>query len=170
MQGHAASWHRTAESLALAQNFTPCQPAEQELRSITSVPAPLQGPFHQVFSQSFTAFNAMQSQILDRIVLGQQSMALSAPTGSGKTVIFEMAGQCQRCALPPGLYLTSQSWNSVLAVFGQEASQGAQKAKAVYLAPSKFLVRSSAQMDFACSRLPINEGALTLRFHLLSSR
>ena len=80
------------QPLELERHFMPCRPEDQENRSITSVPAALQGAFHAVFAPSFTTFNAMQSQVLDRIVLGQQSMALSAPTGSGKTVIFEMAG------------------------------------------------------------------------------
>ncbi len=73
--------------------FVPSKPESTMLRSITSTPPALQGPFHTVFSPSFTVFNAMQSNLLDKIVCASESLAVSAPTGCGKTVIFEMAGE-----------------------------------------------------------------------------
>jgi len=40
---------------------------------------------------SFTYFNAMQSKSFDALFASDQSVVLSAPTGSGKTVCFELA-------------------------------------------------------------------------------
>jgi hypothetical protein len=89
-----------AKSKAVAEpRFVPSKPESTVLRSITSTPPPLQGPFHTVFSPSFTFFNAMQSNLLDKIVCASESLAVSAPTGCGKTVIFEMAGDfLARCS------------------------------------------------------------------------
>ncbi|GAM83897.1 hypothetical protein ANO11243_018870 [Dothideomycetidae sp. 11243] len=39
----------------------------------------------------YPLFNAIQSKCFDRVFLGNDNFVLSAPTGSGKTVIFELA-------------------------------------------------------------------------------
>jgi|TARA_B110000091_G_scaffold73906_1_gene81413 ATP-dependent DNA helicase HFM1/MER3 len=40
---------------------------------------------------SFPSFNGMQCQLLQHVLLKSSSILLSSPTGSGKTVIFELA-------------------------------------------------------------------------------
>jgi replicative superfamily II helicase len=81
--------------------------------------------FEAVFSPAFTTFNAMQSQLVDRMLSEQhESVVVSAPTGTGKTAVFEMA---------------------VLSLFVGSGGQG-KGHKAVYLAPSKFLVMQKAQV------------------------
>jgi ATP-dependent DNA helicase HFM1/MER3 len=67
----------------------------------------------------------MQSQLVDRMLSEQhESVVVSAPTGTGKTAVFEMA---------------------VLSLFVGSGGQG-KGHKAVYLAPSKFLVMQKAQV------------------------
>nr|XP_022917190.1 probable ATP-dependent DNA helicase HFM1 [Onthophagus taurus] len=51
---------------------------------ISSIPA----PYNSVFSQ-YTSFNTIQSSIFQDALYSDNSLAVSAPTGSGKTVIFE---------------------------------------------------------------------------------
>jgi replicative superfamily II helicase len=110
---------------AEAQMFVPVPPNSMRQRPITDVTPCLQASFHEVFSPVFSHFNAMQSQLVDKIIKNEDSLVLSAPTGTGKTVVFEMA---------------------VLALF--KASEGRRERsghKAVYLAPSKFLVMQKFQ-------------------------
>ncbi|XP_063061418.1 probable ATP-dependent DNA helicase HFM1 [Engraulis encrasicolus] len=56
------------------------------LRSVTEIPA----KFRSVFNQ-FPYFNNVQSKALDDILYTNKNFVVSAPTGSGKTVIFELA-------------------------------------------------------------------------------
>ncbi|XP_062506983.1 probable ATP-dependent DNA helicase HFM1 isoform X2 [Corticium candelabrum] len=56
------------------------------LRSVTELPA----RYRSVFSQ-FSHFNTIQSRVLDDVLYTDKSLVLSAPTGSGKTVVFELA-------------------------------------------------------------------------------
>ncbi len=57
------------------------------LRPTTDVPS----RFHGVFAD-FSHFNIMQSTIYDDLMLGDApAVVVSAPTGSGKTVAFELA-------------------------------------------------------------------------------
>ena len=105
--------------------FVPTHPASTRLRHITEVPPHLRKAFEAVFSPAFTTFNAMQSQLVDRMLSEQhESVVVSAPTGTGKTAVFEMA---------------------VLSLFVGSGGQG-KGHKAVYLAPSKFLVMQKAQV------------------------
>jgi hypothetical protein len=54
------------------------------LRAITDVPSGLQEAFYEVFSPIFTHFNAMQSQLLDKILRDEQSLVVAAPTGKSE--------------------------------------------------------------------------------------
>ncbi|KAG8907978.1 Sec63 [Tulasnella sp. 403] len=52
---------------------------------VSSLPDVYRGIF------KFGVFNAIQSQCYDTAVNGEENMVISAPTGSGKTVLFELA-------------------------------------------------------------------------------
>lgn len=70
----------------------------------------------------FPSFNGMQCQLLQHVLLKSGSILLSSPTGSGKTVIFELAlVQMIRNMKQDGTF-----------------SPGARKA--VYIAPMRSLV------------------------------
>ncbi|KAF5277172.1 hypothetical protein FQR65_LT03878 [Abscondita terminalis] len=56
------------------------------LKSINVVPQ----EYREIFS-NYHYFNKIQSQVLDSVLYTDESIAVSAPTGSGKTVIFELA-------------------------------------------------------------------------------
>ncbi|XP_055620096.1 probable ATP-dependent DNA helicase HFM1 [Toxorhynchites rutilus septentrionalis] len=56
------------------------------LRSVEEI-APV---FHHVFHE-FSTFNEIQSMVMDDILYTDKSLAISAPTGSGKTTVFELA-------------------------------------------------------------------------------
>jgi ATP-dependent DNA helicase HFM1/MER3 len=103
--------------------FVPTHPSATRLRHITEVPPHLREAFQAVFAPAFSTFNAMQSQVVDKMVTQHESVVVSAPTGTGKTAVFEMA---------------------VLSLFAGYDGQG-KGHKAVYLAPSKFLVMQKAQ-------------------------
>ena len=47
--------------------------------TITDVTPCLQASFHEVFSPMFSHFNAMQSQLVDKITQNEDSLVLSAP-------------------------------------------------------------------------------------------
>ena len=47
--------------------------------------------FQSVFSNSFNNFNRVQSECLDDLLYTDKVVVVSAPTGSGKTVLFEIA-------------------------------------------------------------------------------
>ncbi|KAJ8923069.1 hypothetical protein NQ315_001621 [Exocentrus adspersus] len=55
-------------------------------RSIDDIPS----PYRNIFTE-YPCFNAVQSQVLDDILYTDNSVVVSAPTGSGKTAIFELA-------------------------------------------------------------------------------
>ncbi|CAG9857246.1 unnamed protein product [Phyllotreta striolata] len=55
------------------------------LKHIDEIPARFRG----VFSE-YVCFNAVQSKVLPSILYSNESIVVSAPTGSGKTVIFEL--------------------------------------------------------------------------------
>jgi len=82
------------------------------LRSINEIP----NPFRSVFS-NFPYFNIVQSKVFDEVMYTDRPLVVCAPTGSGKTVIFELA-------------IIRLLMNS---------GQGTSKAKVVYMAPMKAL-------------------------------
>jgi len=58
------------------------------LRSVLDFPAPLPSLFSKVFS--FDVFNSVQTAVCEK-ALSDNSLVVVSPTGSGKTVIFELA-------------------------------------------------------------------------------
>ncbi|XP_021941887.1 probable ATP-dependent DNA helicase HFM1 isoform X2 [Zootermopsis nevadensis] len=57
-----------------------------DLCSIYEIPR----QYQHIFA-SYPCFNAIQSKVLDDVLYSDTSIVVSAPTGSGKTVIFELA-------------------------------------------------------------------------------
>ncbi|KAI2802584.1 ATP-dependent DNA helicase MER3 [Blomia tropicalis] len=47
--------------------------------------------YQQVYSSSFQKFNRVQSSLFDMIINDNRSLVISSPTGSGKTVLLELA-------------------------------------------------------------------------------
>ncbi|XP_077415257.1 putative ATP-dependent DNA helicase HFM1 [Vanacampus margaritifer] len=82
------------------------------LRPVSEIPA----KFRPVFSE-FPFFNYVQSKALDEILYTDKNFVACAPTGSGKTVLFELA-------IIQLLMETTEPWRGV---------------KAVYMAPIKAL-------------------------------
>nr|CAI5862914.1 unnamed protein product [Callosobruchus analis] len=58
----------------------------EALRNIEEVPE----PYQRIFAE-YPCFNMVQSTVLDSMLNTDKSVVVSAPTGSGKTVIFELA-------------------------------------------------------------------------------
>ncbi|XP_055863197.1 probable ATP-dependent DNA helicase HFM1 [Biomphalaria glabrata] len=56
-----------------------------KLRSVEEIPR----KFQQIFT--FPYFNLLQSKVYDEVLYTDNSIVVSAPTGSGKTVVFELA-------------------------------------------------------------------------------
>ncbi|CAM4593558.1 unnamed protein product [Leuciscus chuanchicus] len=88
------------------------EPAESEgssgkgtLRSVSEIPA----KFRNVFKE-FPYFNYVQSQALDDVLYTDKNFVASAPTGSGKTVLFELA-------IVRLLIEASEPWHNVRAVY-----------------------------------------------------
>lgn len=93
-------------------------------------------PVNQIFSQpisllwknKFESFNQVQSEIANMLAYSDDNVVISAPTGAGKTAVFEMtmarffAADLQ--ATPPGL---------------NELPMISKRRKIVYIAPSKAL-------------------------------
>ncbi|XP_025832390.1 probable ATP-dependent DNA helicase HFM1 [Agrilus planipennis] len=59
---------------------------ENNLRSVEEIPE----NYRHVFS-NFTHFNKIQSKVFDDIYYTDHPVVISSPTGSGKTVLFELA-------------------------------------------------------------------------------
>ncbi|KAK7790265.1 hypothetical protein R5R35_012634 [Gryllus longicercus] len=59
---------------------------ETGLRAIEEIPP----EFRHIFSM-YPSFNAFQSKVMDEILYSDKPVVISAPTGSGKTVLFELA-------------------------------------------------------------------------------
>ncbi|KAG9051101.1 Sec63 [Tulasnella sp. UAMH 9824] len=77
---------RTQPLASRPQYSQPSRNAEGiQLVPVSSLP----DMYRSVFK--FGVFNAIQSQCFDTVVNTSQNMVISAPTGSGKTVIFELA-------------------------------------------------------------------------------
>ncbi|XP_067309186.1 probable ATP-dependent DNA helicase HFM1 isoform X2 [Pseudorasbora parva] len=75
------------------------------LRSVSEIPA----KFRSVFKE-FPYFNYVQSQALDDVLYTNKNFVACAPTGSGKTVLFELA-------IVRLLIESSEPWHSVRAVY-----------------------------------------------------
>ncbi|XP_058088895.1 DExH-box ATP-dependent RNA helicase DExH17 [Magnolia sinica] len=90
------------------------------LRSVSDLPAPFRPTF------GFRYFNSLQSECFPGCFLSDQNMVISAPTGSGKTVLFEL------CILRLLSRFLSQDgkFNHIKGNF-----------KTIYIAPSKALVQ-----------------------------
>ncbi|KAG9318654.1 putative ATP-dependent DNA helicase MER3 [Chiua virens] len=81
------------------------------LRPVSELPDRFRGVF------KFGVFNAIQSACFDQVLHSEENLVISAPTGSGKTVLFEL---------------------SMIRMFTQSASDP-RSAKCVYVAPTKAL-------------------------------
>ncbi|KAJ8927311.1 hypothetical protein NQ314_020225, partial [Rhamnusium bicolor] len=57
-----------------------------DIRNVEEIPP----PYRNIFNE-YPCFNAVQSRVLDDILYTDDSVVVSAPTGAGKTVIFELA-------------------------------------------------------------------------------
>ncbi|KAH7889514.1 hypothetical protein F5I97DRAFT_1994977 [Phlebopus sp. FC_14] len=81
------------------------------LRPVSDLPDRFRGVF------KFGVFNAVQSTCFDKVLYSQDNLVISAPTGSGKTVLFE------------------------LAIIGMlmDAKHDLQSSKCIYVAPTKAL-------------------------------
>ncbi|XP_017478846.1 PREDICTED: probable ATP-dependent DNA helicase HFM1, partial [Rhagoletis zephyria] len=90
-------------------------------------PSDIPSPFDKIFEHYHT-FNAVQSSLLDILLHTNKSVVLSAPTGSGKTVAFELA--IVRMLLD---HQQSDTINSSQTVYTTVAT------KAIYVAPIKAL-------------------------------
>ncbi|XP_051556744.1 probable ATP-dependent DNA helicase HFM1 isoform X2 [Myxocyprinus asiaticus] len=75
------------------------------LRPVSEIPA----KFRSVFKE-FPYFNYVQSQALDDVLYTSKNFVASAPTGSGKTVLFELA-------IIRLLIEASEPWHNVRAVY-----------------------------------------------------
>lgn len=79
-------------------------------------------PVSNFWSNKYDSFNHMQSELADVLVHSDENVVVSAPTGAGKTAVFEMA------------------IGRLLRGFGQEDEGGINmKDKVVYISPSKAL-------------------------------
>ncbi|KAL3273410.1 hypothetical protein HHI36_014856 [Cryptolaemus montrouzieri] len=74
-------------------------PSPSTLIDIQEIP----NPYRRIFAD-YHFFNRVQSRVFHDVLFNDQSIALSAPTGSGKTVIFELAIIRQLIALENSKY------------------------------------------------------------------
>ncbi|ORZ09953.1 hypothetical protein BCR42DRAFT_441510 [Absidia repens] len=89
--------------------------SSNHLRSVMEIPK----EYQPIFKYSY--FNRMQSEAMDQLLHSNENIVVSAPTGTGKTVLLEMA--MIRCLL---VYQTQQNYQ-----------QGS--IKMIYMAPTKSL-------------------------------
>uniref|UniRef100_A0A8C4WSM1 Helicase for meiosis 1 n=1 Tax=Eptatretus burgeri TaxID=7764 RepID=A0A8C4WSM1_EPTBU len=59
---------------------------KEGLRSVAEIPLPYRNVFRE-----FPYFNPVQSRVMDDVLYTDRGLVVCAPTGSGKTVIFELA-------------------------------------------------------------------------------
>ncbi|WOH05089.1 hypothetical protein DCAR_0624501 [Daucus carota subsp. sativus] len=90
------------------------------LKSVSDLPAPLRSTFN------FRYFNSLQSECFSACFLSDVNMVISAPTGSGKTVLFELC----ILRLLSKFISTEGVFNHVKGTL-----------KTIYIAPSKALVQ-----------------------------
>ena len=77
-----------------------------------SSPLSLSAQRYQSVFQSFSHFNFIQSKVFDDVMYTDTHLVTSAPTGSGKTVIFELA-------IVRILMTMADSFNSLKIVYGK---------------------------------------------------
>ncbi len=97
-------------------NSTPSKLQQQTPVTRASVAGTIESHFQCIFP--FSNFNAMQSECMDAVYRSDLNVVVSAPTGAGKTVLFELA----------------------MARLFAKAPQSRASSKAIYLAPLKSLV------------------------------
>ncbi|KIK58337.1 hypothetical protein GYMLUDRAFT_246354 [Collybiopsis luxurians FD-317 M1] len=120
---------RNPEQAIQSQGYQPYQPQNSQritLKPVSDLPDIYRGIF------KFGVFNAVQSSCFDGVVHSGKNMVISAPTGSGKTVLFELA-------IIKMLYDARETGNLV---------------KAVYVAPTKALC-SERYRDWASKFDPL---------------
>ncbi|XP_026688139.1 probable ATP-dependent DNA helicase HFM1, partial [Diaphorina citri] len=93
----------------LASEFHSQQSDSDSQNLIQLKPISLLPPQYQRVFSEFTYFNAVQSNFVETLLETDQSVVVSAPTGSGKTVLFEMAILKLLLDVDNGVYLIYQS-------------------------------------------------------------
>ncbi|KAJ6502143.1 Sec63 Brl domain-containing protein [Mycena sanguinolenta] len=96
------------------------------LRPVSELPDMYRGIF------KFGVFNAVQSSCLDTVSKSDENMVISAPTGSGKTCLFEL---------------------TIIRMLGR-AKESGESVKCVYMAPTKALC-SERQRDWSSKFEPL---------------
>ena len=102
-----------------------------------------QAPISNLWTSKFERFNELQSAISSAACYSDDHMVVSAPTGSGKTAIFEIAMA----------RFFSVDLNSQLAARQNGQKHVTKKRKIVYIAPSKSLCEE--RYEDWCSRLAL---------------
>ncbi|KAF8643832.1 hypothetical protein AX16_008849 [Volvariella volvacea WC 439] len=97
------------------------------LRPVSDLP----DVFRSIFK--FGTFNAVQSSCFDAIVNADENLVITAPTGSGKTALFELA---------------------IIRMINKQQGQGCSQTKCVYVAPTKALC-SERSRDWAIKFSPL---------------
>ncbi|CAK5265299.1 unnamed protein product [Mycena citricolor] len=111
---------------ASARGSNPRNSSGIRLRPISDLPDIFRGIF------KFGVFNAVQSSCFDTVFQSEENMVISAPTGSGKTVLFELA---------------------IIRAL-KEAKASGKSIKCVYMAPTKALC-SERHRDWASKFDPL---------------
>ncbi|KAH7879983.1 Sec63 Brl domain-containing protein [Lentinula edodes] len=99
------------EQAVQSQGYQPRNSQKLSLRPVSDLPDMYRGLF------KFGVFNAVQSSCFDGVFHTKENMVISAPTGSGKTVLFEL---------------------SIIKMLS-EARETGQSVKSIYVAPTKAL-------------------------------
>ena len=103
-------------------------------------------PVNSLWRAKFTEFNTMQSELAQMIAYSDDNTVVSAPTGAGKTAIFEMA-----MARFFAVDLQTQSQR------GTGAPQITKRRKIVYVSPSKALCEERLE-DWSKRLMDMNLG------------
>lgn len=85
-------------------------------------------PMHQLWQSKFDTFNHLQSEVANTLAHSDDSIIVSAPTGAGKTALFEMA---------MARFFASDFQGQDCHLYGSD--QVTKRRKVVYVAPSKAL-------------------------------